>query len=74
VLTAADTTKTFKFTIEAENNAGSITSGVAFFVLANVPDQPAIPTNDPTVTNSERIRVRFGTVLPDNRGSPIIGL
>ena len=73
-LNIADKGKTYKFTIEGENNAGSVTSGIAFFILANVPATPAIPTNDALVTINERIKVNFGTVLPDNRGSPIIGL
>jgi hypothetical protein len=36
----ADKSKIFRFQLEAFNNAGSVKSGVASFVLANVPDKP----------------------------------
>ena len=49
-------------------------SGIGSFVLAGVPDAPAPPTNDASVSSDERIKVRFTETLPDNRGSPIIGV
>lgn len=39
--------------VKATTIAGEVISGIGIFVLANVPAQPAIPTNDATVTNSE---------------------
>jgi hypothetical protein len=37
-LTVAETSNTYRVQIVAYNNGGSITSGIASFVLANVPD------------------------------------
>lgn len=60
--------------MKAFNAAGSITSGISSFVLSNIPSKPAVPTNDNSVTNDSRIKVLYGTTLPNNGGSPIISL
>lgn len=73
-LTAADESKTFRVQVKAFNHAGSITSGIGSFVIANVPDQPAIPTYDVSLSNDSQIKILYGTVLPDNRGSDITSL
>lgn len=70
-----DTTKTFRFQVEAFNNAGSVKSGVAIFVLSNVPETPlTAPVNDASVTNDQKIKVTYGMPLPDGRGSPITSI
>lgn len=73
-LTGADTSKTYRFQIKAYNDGGFVDSGIASFVLADVPDTPAVPTYDATQTNESQIRVLYGTVLPNDRGSPITSL
>ena len=74
-LTVADTSKSFRLQVEALNNAGSIKSGVALFVLSNVPEKPTSPVqNDPSVTNDEKIKVTYGVPLPNGRGSQIISI
>jgi len=61
--------------VEAFNNAGSVMSGVATFILSNVPEKPSIPPqNDPSVTMETRIKVDYGIPLPNSRGSPIISI
>jgi hypothetical protein len=73
-LTSSDTGNIFRVQIEAFNEAGSIKSAIGEFVLASIPDAPDPPTNDASVTNSERIKVDFIGTLPNDRGSSIIGV
>jgi len=72
--TVADTSKVFEIKTRATTAGGSVTSGTAMFVLASVPQKPAPPTNDPLVTNDTQIRVLYGTVLPNDGGSPILDI
>jgi hypothetical protein len=51
-----------------------VTSGIGLFVLAHVPAKPAIAVNVPSVTNTKQIKVSYGSVLPSNRGSPILNI
>ena len=55
-------------------SAGSVTSGINTFTLANVPFKPLAPENDPTGTNDSQIKVLYGKTLPNNGGSAIIGI
>jgi hypothetical protein len=72
--TAADTSLEYQLRIQAVTAGGSVTSGVSSFILASVPQKPLPTQNDATVTNDSTIKVLFGTVLPDNGGSPIISI
>ena len=49
-------------------------SGIGFFVLADVPEAPAVPQNDATVTSDSQIRVTFADPLPSGRGSPVLAI
>jgi hypothetical protein len=73
-LTGADTSKTFRVQLAAFNDAGSARSGIGEFILANVPEAPAAPVNDATVTSNEQIKVRFAETLPNARGSDIFAV
>lgn len=44
------------------------------YVLASVPQKPDAPTNDATTSDETKIRVLYGTTLPDNGGSDIIDI
>lgn len=72
--TGADTSKTFKFQVKATTSGGSITSGSSYLTLAAVPSKPAVPENVASKTNSKQITVQFGTVLPNDGGSPITNI
>lgn len=72
--TAADTSKTFRLQVKATTAGGVALSGISSFILAAVPQKPAPPENDASLTNSQQITVRFGTVLPDNGGSSITNI
>ena len=52
-LTGADTSKTYRFQIYAYNDGGFVQSGIASFILANVPDTPSAPTYEATQTNED---------------------
>jgi hypothetical protein len=73
-LSASDSSKTFQAQLVAHNDAGSVSSGIGSFVLADVPEAPDAPLNDASVTDDEQIRVKFAETLPDERGSTILGV
>lgn len=50
-LTSSETSKTYRVQIIAYNAAGSVTSGIGSFVLADVPEKPAVPTYDSASTS-----------------------
>lgn len=69
-----DTSNTYMLTIEAVTAAGSVVSGTNSLTLANRPYKPAAVLNVASETNESQIKVNFGTVLPNNGGSPIISI
>ena len=73
-LSASDSSKTFQVQLVAHNDAGSVSSGVGSFLLANSPEAPDAPVNDAAVTNETRIKVNFAETLPAARGSTVLAV
>lgn len=73
-ITGLTNTNTYRFQLVADNYASQVWSGIAEFVMAAVPSQPAIPTEDTSLTTGSQIVVNYGTTLPSNNGAPIVSL
>ena len=73
-LSASDASKTFGVQLVAHNDAGSVSSGIGSFLLADTPEAPDAPVNDAAVTNETRIKVNFAETLPAGRGSTILAV
>lgn len=73
-LSPADASKTFRVQLVAHNDAGSVSSGIGSFLLANTPEAPGPPVNDAAVTNETTIKVNFAETLPAARGSTILAV
>ena len=72
---ADDTSKTYRFTLQASNVIGSVESREVAFVLAAVPDQPtSSPTLDLAATSTSRVGVNYAsfTTAGTDGGSPVL--
>lgn len=64
---------TYLFKIEAYNDVGSVMSGSAGFVLANVPSTPTVtPYSNTAVTNTQEIQILITAIaVTGDGGAPI---
>ena len=69
-LTSSDTGNNYRVYLVASNEIGSISSSLTSVLLASVPDTPASPYTDSTITNQYQIYVEYATPTSDG-GSAI---
>jgi hypothetical protein len=72
--TSGDLGKEYRFQVQAITLSGlTITSGITFVTLADVPETPLTgPTNIHEDTNENQIGVQYATPLPSSRGGSIL--